>query len=223
MTCDREALPHAEAVSRNECEMMRPEEAAQGREDETNRSSRSDQTGGAVLWCLSCGIPHPPGATHCSHCGKPLAVDSPVGSAADTPPALAPAVESDNGPGPLPLPEPVLAKPAPFRPTPTSLAARIGGRRSAPMDDAAIEAAAAAIVARAMAEERATDASSLGPAGESAVAGAAWPDRLPPPPREAPVPSGLPDKDRAWLIAGLVLCVLLIVFAVALSRQFSGV
>ena len=99
------------------------------------------------------------------------------------------------------------------------------------MDDAAIEAAAAAIVARAMAEEAATGSPSPGagspappfsPAGESAPGGTAWPAAALSPRHEVPVPPGLPDKDRAWLIAGLILCALLIVFAVALSRLLAG-
>lgn len=142
-------------------------------------------------WCRPCGIPHPPDARACLHCGQPLSGASAdvAGPGAFTPPARATLARQADPPA---------------------------GRRAA---KAAIdvEAEAAAIVARAMAlEATATSAPTDQIAARLAPPGPM--PALPDQPRYLPV-TGRAVLQRAWLVAGLLLCLLLVAFALLVARD----
>lgn len=121
------------------------------------------------VWCPTCGIPHAPDATACSHCGRALATTLPS----------------------------TAARPA-------------GGYALAGTAD--VEARSAAIVARA----QALDSRS----GNQVLAA---PQTLPAAPQASPLPTAPPPavsaKQRVWLIAGLLLCVIAALLILAFARQ----
>lgn len=201
-----------------------------------------------VMWCLSCGIPYAPEMRFCSHCGQSLAAaatdNAPdaLPSAPLAPPALAvvPEPAPAAAPGPetetMPasasapaVPTPILAPvvpPLPAAPQPRGPLSR-AARRSGPASEAEIEAAAAAIVARALAAQQAQSAP---PAGDSAgEPGAIMPPEpqpdlaLPYTPGPDPYPPMLKPKDRAWLMAGIALCVLVVLIALVFTRYVTVV
>ena len=180
-------------------------------------------TEGAAVWCNTCGIPYAPTMTHCSHCGAPLAGDTldTVGGAAIAPAVLAcPVVAvADNLP-----PADVAAAPqsatVPLTPaippvtTPPGLLGRICPRQQAMSDDE-VDAAAAAIIARARAEELGGD---VAPVPREALD--LLQDFLPDPAVQQALQQRR-ERDRLWLIAGVVCCILLLIFALAISRYMS--
>jgi hypothetical protein len=197
------------------------------------------------MWCLSCGIPYAPEMRFCSHCGQSLAAATTetaadslqsapaVGAAAPEPvPPMAPTAETDAGrasePAPV-FPAPILAPVVPplsAAPQPRGPLSR-AGRRSGPASEAEIEAAAAAIVARALAAQQAQAAP---PAGDSAGEPGAvmlpepQPDlALPYTPGPDPYPPMLKPKDRAWLMAGIALCILVVLIALVFTRYVTVV
>ena len=199
-----------------------------------------------VVWCPRCGIPHPTTATYCSHCGQQLREEGEVAGAVqptsveptvatgelvtptETPP-LAPGEPAAEGGPPdwlvSPAPEPPAQKPA---------AARMMRlpRRPEPTSDAEIEAQAAAIVAQARALDQARERSPAveqpqppaTPRPETAAdADGEWPVIAPAPSASPPsLFAAMPERERIWLIAGIVLCALLVLFAIALARNLAG-
>lgn len=147
----------------------------------------------APVWCSACGIPHPAGTAYCSHCGRPLGEGAVAGAS--------------------PAPAAVTVLPTRARaPLTGSLRAR-ATRRSGPASDEEIDAAAAAIVARAMALE------ARPAAPESAAPGKA--DSVPTT-VESPLPlSILPARERLWVYAGLALCLLVMLIAIIFARSLS--
>lgn len=166
-----------------------------------------------IVWCLNCGIPYPANTLACSHCGQLLA------------PAPGPDTTTTLGPS---HEQPVVATvagatTAPLAPVRTLLApvtavagARLttrASRRPAPASEAEIDAAAAAIVARAL--ELTVNDTSV----SAAPAAASSPDV----PSRPIVTSGMTmaAKDRVWLVAGVVLCILLVILAAAFARYLA--
>jgi hypothetical protein len=162
-----------------------------------------------VVWCPVCGIPHGVEATHCSVCRRRL-------------------VGSDEGDGDEAA---VDASDAQTGALGRAIAARVatqgsprGGRAAPwrlprlrqPLSDEEIDARAAAIVAQARKEEASGAVASLADdgllppgSGEPLIADL---DFLPP----------LRQRDREWLLAGIVCCVILIVGAVVIARYFAA-
>lgn len=206
-----------------------------------------------VMWCLACGIPYAPEMRFCSHCGQSLAATT-TDSAAETPedaPAVPlapvmPAAAREPAPAAPPAPpasatEPAAPPPAPAgqphagqpqTPVPDSSfvtrqsASGRAPRRGAPASEAEIEAAAAAIVARALAAQQAQGAPAAHAAGEPLPASQPEPHpdlALPYTSGPDSSPSPLQGKDRAWLMAGVVLCVLVVLVAVVFTRYVTAV
>jgi hypothetical protein len=165
-----------------------------------------------VIWCEPCGMPHARGTTHCISCGAPLGEEAPAAA------AVTPAVPVADS---LPPSAPVITA-EPVAPPPPRADVAPRGRRSwraaPPMSETEIEATAAAIVARAMVAGEAAPARE--PAGDgqatpppvnlkSDSGPLVWPDPLPP---------SLPSKDRLWLIAGGVCCVILLLALIVFAR-----
>ena len=196
--------------------------------------ARPDQTrqegGGTAIWCATCGIPYAPTMTHCSHCGAPLNAD-PVGLPALVNPASA-APRTDvgtSGDAPAPVeggeltddrPVPLSAElisPLPVEGAPLAtrgLLDRVRQRQHVMSEDE-VDAAAAAIIARARAEEQL-----LGASAAPRDALDLLPNLLPDPVVERALQQRR-ERDRIWLIVGVVCCVLLIIFALAISRYMS--
>jgi len=167
------------------------------------------QEQGGVIWCRSCGIPHDAEATHCSFCSQPLAEDiesDGVNAAAGT-------EATDAGTGALgrALADRVAAQRPPRKRSagPWSLP----GLRQ-PLSDDEIDARAAAIVAQARKEEASGEAKPLFVTGPGVVSD----DDL----LELEFLPPLRQRDREWLLAGLICCVLLIMGAVAIVRFFAA-
>lgn len=175
----------------------------------------------AVIWCAACGIPYAAGTPYCTSCRQSL--DTVV--AGGSPVAAAPYTGNDDDINPVSM----LAEPTaqaevflgagdavrqPVRPR-GALGRRIA-RRPPPLTEGQIEALAAAIVAQAQAEEL----------SEAEVA----------PPTPAPVDPGLEaepltyleflpplrDRDRQWLVAGFICCVVLILFTIIFVRYLAA-
>lgn len=190
--------------------------------------ARVDESGGrdeaasvaeqAVIWCGKCGIPYAVTMTHCSLCGAPLADPSDPFAAA---PQVVPPVVAAPSPERQPMTGPGEGVPAlPSLPA-TAIAPSVGllGRmrqRPQAMSDEEVDAAAAAIIARARAEERLAGDNPLAPASPDLL-----PSLLPDPATEAALQHRR-DRDRLWLIAGFVCCVILIIVALAISRYTSS-
>lgn len=176
------------------------------------------------VWCGACGIPYGPDTTHCAHCGRPLAAVSARAGAGGAPPAPGPPLA-----GPAAVPAPAVGPGLPGTtggaPAASAGSSRRGKRRAAPMTDAEIEATAAALVARALAQSRAagTEPAAGGPHADPPPI-EAWPDAPSLARRdESPPPAfQMARKDRLWLIAGIALCVIMIVLAVAFSRLLAA-
>ena len=177
-------------------------------------------TEGVAIWCNTCGIPYAPTMTHCSHCGAPLADDTTTGVGGV---ALAPAVQArpvaaptdEVVPAPVVAATPQLTFPAaPPVTTPPGLLGRIRPRQQ-PMSDDEVDAAAAAIIAQARAEELGSD---VAPVPREALD--LLQDFLPDPVVQQKLQERR-ERDRVWLIAGVVCCVLLMLFALAISRYMS--
>lgn len=167
-----------------------------------------------IVWCLNCGIPYPANTLACSHCGQLLA------------PAPGPDTTTTLGPS---HEQPVVATvagatTAPLAPVRTLLAAPVtavagaratprASRRPAPASEAEIDAAAAAIVARAL--ELSVNDTSVSAAPDAASS--------PDVPSRPIVTSGMTmaAKDRVWLVAGVVLCLLLVISAAAFARYLA--
>ncbi len=205
----------------------------------------------AAVWCGTCGIPYAAETVYCANCGAPLAALADelgvVSLVSTTPGALmAPAVSrtaapddlspaalaapdqdaplvalaqerlSDGaGAGPLSVAPPgVHTLDEAFPHPPRGLLDRVRQRQRAMSEDE-IDAAAAAIIAQARHADRLAAAT-----GTPRDALAPLADLAPDPVvREAL--QGRRDRDRAWLIGGLVCCVLLILFALVISRSMS--
>jgi hypothetical protein len=177
-----------------------------------------------LTWCPGCGIPHGAGITHCSHCGRPLVEGGAVaaGAAPSVPVGPGDPVEA-AGPAQVLAPAPPMPGAAPG--APAGVLAR-AMRRPLPASDAEIEAAAAAIVARAKALEAegptpppadAALPAAFVPSEEWASARA---DQLVTPLSVAPA---MRSRDRAWLIAGIALFVVVIILMVFFARGLAGV
>ena len=175
-------------------------------------------TEGAAVWCNTCGIPYAPTTTHCSHCGAPLAGDTPdaVGGAAPVPAAPAlPLATADESPTSVVAAAPQLPLPSvPPVNTPPGLLGRIRSGKPVMSDDE-VDAAAAAIIAQARAEELGGD---VAPVPREALD--LLQDYLPDPVVQQALQERR-ERDRLWLIAGVVCCVLLMLFALAISRYMS--
>jgi hypothetical protein len=163
----------------------------------------------SVIWCPSCGIPHEVTATHCSLCHQPL-VDIQAGSDGpnDDTAAEAPGTQTAT------LGRTLAAQVVTQRPPRQRRAAPwpVQRPRQALTDDE-IEARAAMIVALARKEEAvgvtvSPDADGLKSVTDDELLEL---DFLPP----------LRQRDREWLLAGLICCVLLIMGAVAIVRFFA--
>ena len=213
--------------------------------------TRRDEDQG-VVWCMQCGIPHAAGAIYCSYCGQSLGdvagaatdtapADGPLDALTVAPaPGMAAVTSAEPA---APLGEPAAdAEPPPWvvpAPPETPAARRDRAarttrlpRRTAPASDAEIEAAAAAIVAQAKALDEArarpggtdtTRAPETLAAPHPELAGD-WPVTRRAP--SAPPPSlfaAMPERERIWLIAGIVLCVVLVLFAIAFARNLASV
>ena len=181
-----------------------------------------------VIWCAACGIPHASGTAYCSACRQPL--DASVGDDIVPPPVRDAASRSNvvaalvlrgpqdltDRPGASPE-ESSGAEEAARRPVRQggALGRRIA-RRPRPLTEDEIEARAAAIVAQARSEELAgADAPPpLAPPTDPAFAAdpLAYLEFLPP----------LRDRDRQWLVAGLVCCAALVLFTVFFVRYLAG-
>lgn len=188
-----------------------------------------------AVWCGSCGIPYAAGTVYCTHCGATLIADAPLPAVPGLiiTPAVSPTREDDVPALAAAPPEQIAVEQhmsislGPAMPTtsnpplgqafpnaPRGLLDRVRQRQRAMSDDE-VDAAAAAIIAQARS------------AGELVGGGAVSPDNLP------PLTGFLPDfatdealqrrqeRERFWLIAGIVCSVLLILFALAVSRYLS--
>ena len=192
----------------------------------------------AAIWCGICGIPYAAETVYCANCGAPLAplVDD-VATTAPPSPTLA----SPKAPAALPTPEletPLAAlvqerlsgtaetAPLPvaspgvrtldeaFPRPPRGLLDRVRQREQA-MSEGEIDAAAAAIIAQARHADRFEPATGTMPDAFSLLAG------LAPDPVLEEALRQRRERDRAWLIGGIVCCVLLIIFALVISRTLS--
>lgn len=180
-------------------------------------------TEGAAIWCNTCGIPYAPTMTHCSHCGAPLADDTAagIGGVAPAPVVQArPVVEptDETIPAPVVAAAPQFIFPSAPPPTPSTTPPGLLGRirpRQQPMSDDEVDAAAAAIIAQARAEELGSD---VAPVPREALD--LLQDYLPDPVVQQKLQERR-ERDRVWLIAGVVCCVLLMLFALAISRYMS--
>ncbi|HEY8600121.1 MAG TPA: hypothetical protein VIL85_16915 [Thermomicrobiales bacterium] len=118
------------------------------------------------------------------------------------------------------MPTTVVAAPLPSLPpgpspnTPLGLLGRIRPRQQ-PMSDDEVDATAAAIIARARAEELGDD---VAPVPREALD--LLQDFLPDPVVQQALQERR-ERDRLWLIAGVVCCILLLLFALAVSRYMS--
>jgi hypothetical protein len=176
-------------------------------------------TEGAAIWCNTCGIPYAPTMTHCSHCGAPLAGDTTTAAGVVAPVAAAPALPvarpTDAAPAPVVTAAPQVTLPAALPAnTPPGLLGRIRTRQQSMSDDE-VDAAAAAIIAQARAEELGSD---VAPVPREALD--LLQDFLPDPVVQQTLRDRR-ERDRLWLIAGVVCCVLLLLFALAISRYMS--
>jgi hypothetical protein len=201
-----------------------------------------------AIWCGTCGIPYATDTVYCANCGAELApldifadaLTTPLTAPADQSALLAPPkAANDELSPPLNM---ALESASP-------LAVRLQGRQAAPVNDLAvpvpplasrtldevfpspprglidrvrqrshamsedeIDAAAAAIIAQARHAE--TDADS--PRDALALLADFAPDPV--------VKAALEqrrNRDRVWLIGGIICCVLLILFALVVSRSMS--
>jgi hypothetical protein len=159
-----------------------------------------------VVWCPSCGIPHAVEATHCSLCSRPLAESDE--DEADATPAEQEARTSALARA--------IAERAATQRSPRQRRAgpwTVPGLRK-PLTDDEIEARAAAIVAQARKEEDDGTAVPLFTDGSRPLSDEEMLSQLeflPP----------LRQRDREWLLAGLLCCVFLIIGAVAIVRFFA--
>jgi hypothetical protein len=163
-----------------------------------------------VVWCLACGIPHEVGATHCSYCHQPLAEGGVSdGASAETTSA---GVDVHTGA----LARAIADRVATGRPPRQRSASPWAlPKRWQPLTDEEIEARAAAIVAQAYKEEADGSAVPLFTDGsetltEDELLGQL--DFMPP----------LRQRDREWLVAGMVCCVILIIGAAIIARYFAA-
>ena len=169
----------------------------------------------AAVWCQACGIPYASGTTHCANCAAPLAA-APDAAVSDADDSQAP-LQAVDGEGLADAPDspPGLDLDAGYPAPPTSMLARIR-KRPRPLSEDEVEAAAAAIIARARVEI-ANGAEEAAPRDALAL----LPDLLPDPVVEAALQRRR-ERDRLWIIAGLVCSVILIICALAFSRYVAG-
>ena len=189
----------------------------------------------AAIWCGSCGIPYAAETVYCANCGAPLAALADVallvtseppappqdplarqGTAADSQP-VAPPLPDVGAPlaASVPITPPgVRTLDAAFPAPPRGLLERVRPRQQALSDDE-IDAAAAAIIAQARHTERLDRATGAAPEAFALLTG------LAPDPVLEEALRQRRDRDRAWLIGGIVCCVLLIVVALIVSRTLS--
>ena len=180
-----------------------------------------------VVWCAACGIPYAPTTPYCDSCHQPLQV-GPGGELSAALAVLADDADSDAtdtrsivdssdlAPALVisPVAEVAVAQPLRQR----GVLGRRFARRPRPLTEDEIETRAAAIVAQARAEELAgidepfelDDEADMADDDEDEPV--AYVDFLPP----------LRQRDRQWLGAGLVCCVVLIVFAAFFVRFLAG-
>ena len=144
-----------------------------------------------VRWCRSCGIPHAPETAYCGNCGTPLAED-PLAAAA-LPPGSATMLTPHIPSALLPLARPSQA------PSRGAIARRL--RQPTPLSDAEVEAAAAALVREAQLLPATAPDLDLPPLAESEAAALR-----------------MSERDRRWLAAGFVCCLLLIAVAITFAR-----
>jgi hypothetical protein len=173
------------------------------------------EAGRTAIWCAACGIPYAADTLYCANCGAQLA-DMPDTAAGEVDAAASPAegldpaspTETEDVPPEIDLD---AVYPAP----PTSLLGRIR-QRQRPLSEDEVEAAAAVIIARAQ-EEIANGAEEASPRDALAL----LPDLLPDPVVEAALQRRR-ERDRLWIIAGIVCSILLILIALAFSRYLAG-
>jgi len=205
----------------------------------------------AAIWCGTCGIPYAAETVYCANCGAPLAPlvdegvsatpESPTLASLKVPAAQQSAAAKEALPAVLPAPEldtplaalvqgrlygtaeadqPPVALPGvrtldeAFPNPPRGLLDRVRQRQQA-MSEGEIDAAAAAIIAQARHADR-LDPTTGAPRDALALLADLAPDPV--------VEEALRrrrDRDRAWLIGGIVCCVLLILFALVISRSMS--
>jgi hypothetical protein len=194
----------------------------QARVDESGERGEQDEAvtvaEQTVIWCGKCGIPYAATMTHCSLCGAPLADPSDPFAAA---PQVVPSAAATSRTESQSMIEPETFVPVlpPLQSATVAPSAGLLGRirqRPQGMSDDEVDAAAAAIIARARAEERLAGDDSLAPMTAELL-----PSLLPDPATEAALLQRR-QRDRVWLIAGFVCCVILIVVALAISRYTSS-
>ena len=189
----------------------------------------------AAVWCGTCGIPYAADTVYCANCGAPLAALAdetgavaallPAPTVLTPPPAHIPQVpdaplvqgrlsegEVEEPSSTVPLGVRTLddAFPNP----PRGLLDRVRQRQQTMSDDE-IDAAAAAIIAQAQHADR-LDTATGAPRDALALLADRAPDPL-----MAEALRQRRERDRAWLIGGIVCCVLLIVVALIISRSMS--
>lgn len=177
----------------------------------------------AAVWCGTCGIPYAAETAYCAMCGAPLVAPDVEAGATRT--ALSAPDESGGSaairsatPGESQIAAPDVPEAAPQSPDPLpggrtldeafpgpprGLLDRVRQRQRTLSEDE-IDAAAAAIIAQA--RHAAALAPLVDPAPDPVVEDALQRRR---------------DRDRAWLIGGILCCVLLILFALIVSRSMS--
>ncbi len=172
---------------------------------------------GTVIWCGACAIPYASATVYCANCGALLAADTGAPAGETFLPTIAPPLRAETGGAPA---TPMIAASA--LPPPVIVAPRVSGgfvdrirQRQHVMSEAEVDAAAAAIIARAREVEDSTDAVS-GPRGALDF----LPDISPDPAIEVALQRRR-ERDRLWLIAGVICCVALIIFALVVSRYMS--
>ena len=198
-----------------------------------------------AIWCHTCGIPYAPETAFCAICSAPLtSLDDELVAATPGAPTLSPdkaqaklraievgvrqsaalpAVESA-----VPLANLDSAQSAAqsaqlpavrtlddaFPNPPRGLLDRVRQRQQAMSDDE-VDAAASAIIAQARHADRIDAATGDAPDALALLAG------LAPDPLLDEALQRRAERDRAWLIGGIICCVLLILFALIISRTMS--
>jgi hypothetical protein len=171
--------------------------------------------GSTAVWCQACGIPYASDTTYCANCAAPLA-DTTEASVSDAEiPLVSPRVLDDESLVDADDAVPGFDLDAVYPTPPTTVLGRLR-KRPRPLSEDEVEAAAAAIIARAR-EEVANGADDTEPRDALDL----LPDLLPDPVVERSLQERQ-ERDRAWIIAGIVCSVLLIICALAFSRYLAG-
>lgn len=190
----------------------------QDRSEQSEPGERPEaEAAGTAIWCGACAIPYAPATVYCANCGALLADDTGAVAGGAFMPTAAPPIRAE-GEGILVTPVADAAAPPPTGVATSSVPSGFVGRirqRQHVMSDAEVDAAAAAIIARAREAEQSAD-TAPGPRGALDF----LPDFLPDPAIEAALRRRR-ERDHLWLVAGVICCVALIIFALVVSRYMS--